>query len=115
MSLRVLSYVFVGVVIILLGSATIASAGWLYTENWNTTGNEMPASPIEWGYVALPDYSAWKYCPYGSTANPIADGFTLAVASNALTIHQPASMPSSTIQNRSDDPVPVVPSSAELL
>ena len=96
MSLRVLGYVFGGVVIVLLGSATFASASWLYTENWNTAGNEMPASPIEWGYVALPNYAAWKYCPYGSTADPVADGFTLAVAGNVLTMHQPADMPQTT-------------------
>ena len=89
MSPRVLCCLLIGVTLVLLGSATFASASWLYTENWATaSANELPSGLGAYAWTALPDYPGWKIDVY----SPSTTGVALAVSNNVLTLTQPANL-----------------------
>ena len=88
MSSRVLGFVLIGVSLALLGSATAASAGWLYTQNWATADNEMPVGMrTTGGYQALtlPDYPFYYVANDKGSGTYPTDGFVVSVASNVMT------------------------------
>ena len=92
MSSRVLGFVLIGVSLVLLGSATVASADWVYTQNWATPGNAMPASAgsgtLDVDYLPTSNYQLWHFGNDTTSggSNLVADGFSANVAGNALTV-----------------------------
>jgi hypothetical protein len=79
--------------IVLLTIASTASAGWTYTQNWATAGNELPTGAVPYSFTQpMPDYPAWNYTGWNQTAgyDLAANGYTANVSSNTLTLHQPA-------------------------
>ena len=104
MSARVLSCVFVGVMIVLLGSATAASASWIYTQNWApaaNNSNEIPASiqNATGNQIAtMPDYPSLYYYvnDTDSSGTLTSDGFTASVANNILSYNEPLGAPAYT-------------------